>query len=111
VFLSALVKLGPHDFAEDVASFYVGDNEDNEQTAEDVLSSTLATLSDEMLTEFALRLVSTGHTEIPRESDIDFLAQAEATFVQAQPKKTQGKKHKPTVIKEPKTPTKKATPP
>ena len=40
LFLSALVNLDPYDFAEDVAAFYVGDNENNEQTAEEVLSGT-----------------------------------------------------------------------
>ena len=107
VFLSALVNLDPYDFAEDVAAFYVGDNENNEQTAEEVLSCTLATLPDEKLMEFGLRLVLTGHIDIPRESDIDFLAQAEAAFVPPPTKK----KPKPPVIEEAKLSAKKATPP
>jgi hypothetical protein len=53
----------------------------------------------------------TGHTDIPRESDVDFLAQAEVAFIPSQPKKTQGKRQKPTVIKEAKPSAKKATPP
>ena len=86
MFLSALVNLDPYDFAEDVAAFYVIDNENNEQTAEEVLSCTLATLLDEKLTEFALRLVLTGHTDLPRESDINFLAQVEVAFFRPHPK-------------------------
>ncbi|HLI76877.1 MAG TPA: ParB/RepB/Spo0J family partition protein [Acidobacteriaceae bacterium] len=111
VFLSALVNFDPYDFAEDLAAFYVGDNENNQQTAEEVLSCTLATLPDEKLTEFALRLVLTGHTDLPREGDIDFLAQAEAAFVPPPPKKANGKKPKPTVVKHAKSSAKKPSPP
>jgi ParB family chromosome partitioning protein len=111
VFLSALVNLDPYDFAEDVAAFYVGEDENNQQTAEEVLSSTIATLSEEKLTGFALRLVLTGHTDIPREGDFDFLAQAEAAFARPQTKKPKEKKPKPTVIKEAKASPKKTTPP
>ena len=111
LFLSALVNLDPYDFAEDVAAFYVGDNENNEQTAEEVLSCILATLPDERLTEFALRLVLTGHTEIPRENDIDFLAQAETAFVLQQMKQAPRKTQKPTVIEKVKASANKAVPP
>jgi ParB family chromosome partitioning protein len=76
-FLSTLVNLDPYDFAEDVAEFYAGGDENNQQTPEEVLSSTVAGLPDEQLTGFALRLVLTGHTDIPRENDFDFLAQEE----------------------------------
>jgi ParB family chromosome partitioning protein len=92
VFLAALVNLDPYDFAEDVAAFYVEDNENNQQTPEEVLSSALAALPDEKLIEFALRLVLTGHTGTPRENDFDFLAQAEAVFALSQPKKAAAKK-------------------
>lgn len=105
------MNLDPYDFAEDVAEFYVGGDENNQQTPEEVLSSTIAGLPDEKLTGFALRLVLTGHTDIPRENDFDFLAQAEAAFVPEQPKKPQGKKQKPVAIKEAKASAKKATPP
>jgi ParB family chromosome partitioning protein len=109
VFLCALVNLDPYDFAEDVAAYYVRGDENNQQTPEEVLSSTVAGLPDEKLTGFALRLVLTGHTVIPRENDFDFLAEAEAAFVPEQPQKTQTKK--PTVIKQAKVSPKKATPP
>jgi ParB family chromosome partitioning protein len=85
VFLSALVNLDPYDFAEDVASFYVGDDENNQQTPEEVLFFTLTNLPDEKLTQFALRLVLTGHTDIPREKDFDYLAQAADVFDPPQP--------------------------
>ena len=111
VLLSALVNLDPYDFAEDVAAFYVGDNENNEQTAEEVLSCTLATLPDEKLTEFALRLVLTGHTDLPREGDIDFLAQSEVAFVPLPPKKQSAKKQKPTMSKEASPPARNPVPP
>jgi ParB family chromosome partitioning protein len=96
VFLAALVNLDPYDFAEDVAAFYVGENENNQETPEEVLSSTLTALPDEKLTEFALRLVLTGHTDTPRENDFDFLAHAEAAFVPTQPtKKAAAKRPQP----------------
>ena len=111
VFLSALVNLDPYDFAEDVAEFYVGADENNQQTPEEVLSSTIATLPDNKLTEFALRLVLTGHSDLPRENDIDLLTQAEAVFVVTEPTKAQAKKQKSSVIKKPKPSAKKTTPP
>jgi len=107
VLLRALVNLDPYDFAEDVAAFYVGDDENNQQTPEEVLSFTIDTLPDEKLTGFALRLVLTGHTDIPRENDPDFLAQADAAFAPLQPKKAKAaktkdaapRKAKPTAVK------------
>jgi ParB family chromosome partitioning protein len=111
MFLAALVNLDPYDFAEEVAAFYVGDNENNPQTPEEVLSSTLAALTDDKVTEFALRLVLTGHTAVPRESDLDFLAQAEAVFAPPQSKERAAAK-KPRVVKTETTPkTQKETPP
>ena len=98
VFLAALVNLDPYDFAEDVAAFYVGDNENNQQAPEEVLSTTLTALPDEKLTEFALRLVLTAHTDAPRENDFDFLTQAEAVFNSPQPKKKAAAK-KPQPVK------------
>ena len=92
VFLHALINLDPFDFAEDVAAYFVGDDENNQQTSDDVLASTLASLPDEKLTSFALRLALTGHTDIPRESDFDFLAEAECVFAPPPPKKGAAKK-------------------
>jgi ParB family chromosome partitioning protein len=37
VFLNALINLDPYDFAEDVAAFYVGSDENNQKTTEEVL--------------------------------------------------------------------------
>jgi len=96
VLLSALVNLDPYDFADDVAKFYCGGFENNQETAEEVLSATIVRLPDEKLTEFALRLVFTGHTGIPRENDVDFLAQAECAFAPPTPnqevaRKSEGK--------------------
>ena len=83
----SLIHLDPFDFAEDVAAYFVGDDENNQQTPDEVLASTLTSLPDEKLTGFALRLALTGHTEIPREGDFDFLAEAESVFIPQQPKK------------------------
>jgi hypothetical protein len=59
----------------------------------------------------ALRHVLAGYTDIPRENGFDFLAWAEAVFMPRHPKKTQGRRPKPAVIKEAKPSAKKATPP
>ena len=80
---------------EEVANFYVGDDEKNQLTPEELLSFTIDRLPDEKLTGFALRLALTGHTDIPRENDFDFLAQAEAAFLPPQSKKAKEKKPKP----------------
>ena len=60
VFLHALINLDPYDFAEDVAAYFVGDDENNQQTPEEVLASTLTSLPDEKLTSFALPSCSYG---------------------------------------------------
>ena len=104
VFLFALINLDPYDFAEDVAAFYAGDDENNQQTPEEILLSTLTNLPDEKLTQFALRLVLTGHTDTPRENDFDYLAQAASLFDASKPKSSKAKatapaKGKPTIVK------------
>jgi ParB family chromosome partitioning protein len=74
-------------------------DENNQQTSEEILLSTIDGLPDDKLTGFALRLVLTAHTPIPRESEIDFLT--EAAFAPPQPKKAASKTAKaPTPIKD-----------
>jgi ParB family chromosome partitioning protein len=86
VLLTALVNLNP-EFIEGLASEIVGDDENNQQTADDVLASTIAALPDDKLAGFAIRLVFTEYAAIPREGEIDVLAEAEATFATPQPNK------------------------
>jgi hypothetical protein len=52
--------------------------------------------SDEKLTQFALRLVSSGHTDTTRENDFDFLAQAAAVLEPPKPKTAEVKDKPPT---------------
>jgi len=85
VFLHALITVDPYTFADDVAEHFVGDDENNQQVAEEILLSTLHGLADDKLTGFGLRLVLTGRTDIPSEGEFDLLAEAEATFVPAKP--------------------------
>jgi ParB family chromosome partitioning protein len=83
-----------------VAEQLAANDENNQQTSEEILLSTIDGLPDDKLTGFALRLVLTAHTAIPREGEIDFLTEAEAAFAPPQPKKTASKKAKtPTPIK------------
>ena len=74
----------------------------------------ITNLPDEKLTQFALRLVLTGHTDTPRENDFDFLAQTAAVFGPPNPKPSKTKatapaKAKPTIVKPAKVMAKKDT--
>ena len=92
VLLRALIHIDSYDFADDVAAHFVSDDENNQQTGEEVLLSVVDGLEDDKLSSFALRLALTGHADIPRENEIDHLAEAEAVFAQPQPKKVKTKK-------------------
>jgi len=108
--LRALVNLDPYTFADDVAEEIAAGDENEKRTAEEVLLATIDGLGDEKLTGFVLRLALTSHVAIPREGEVDFLAEAEAIFLQPQPKKASSKKaRKPTPIKASKTAAKKKT--
>lgn len=100
VFLRVLINLDPYTFTDDVAEHFAAEDENNQQTAEEILLSTLNGLADDELTGFALRLFLTGHTTIPRESEIDPLTEAEAVFAPQQPKTANKKKEgKPIPVK------------
>lgn len=88
VFLRALVNIDPYTF-DDVAEHLA---DDSQQTSEEILLSIIDGLPDDKLTGFALRLVITAHIPIPREGELDFLAEAETAFAPPQPKKTASKK-------------------
>jgi ParB family chromosome partitioning protein len=83
VFLHALITIDPYTFADDLAEHFIGDDENNQQTAEEILISALHALADDKLTGFGLRLVLTGWTDIPSGGEIDLLAEAEAAFIPA----------------------------
>jgi ParB family chromosome partitioning protein len=89
VFLRALVNIDPYTF-DDVAENFADEN--NQQTSEEILLSTIDGLPDDKLIGFALRLVITAHIPIPREGELDYLAEAETAFAPPQPKKTASKK-------------------
>jgi len=99
VFLRALCNLDPYTITDDVAEHFAGDNENNQQTAEEILASALSETPDEKLTSFALRLALTGYVAIPREGEFDFLTEAEAAFAPPQPTKEKKPKKAPTPIK------------
>ena len=92
VLIRALIHIDSYHFADDVAAHFVRDDENNQQTGEEVLLSVVDGLEDDKLSGFALRLALTGHADIPRENEIDHLAEAEAVFAQPQPKKVKTKK-------------------
>ena len=99
VLLRAFIQIDAYDFADDVAAHYVGDDENNQQSAAEVLLTVLDGMEDEKLPAFALRLALTGHVEIPREGEIDPLTEAEEMFVSVQPKQV---KAQMTPVKSPK---------
>jgi ParB family chromosome partitioning protein len=86
IFLRALVNLDPYTFTDYAAEHFAAD-ENNQQTAEEVLLFTIGNLADDKLTSFALRLALTGHTDIPQENEFDFLTEAESAFVPPPPTK------------------------
>jgi ParB family chromosome partitioning protein len=64
----------------DVAEHLAANDENNERSSEEILLSTIDGLPDDKLTGFALRLVLTAHTPIPREGELDLLTEAETAF-------------------------------
>jgi ParB family chromosome partitioning protein len=94
------VNIDPYTF-DDVAEQLAANDGNNQQTSEEILLSTIDGLPDDKLTGFALRLVITAHIPIPREGELDYLAEVETAFAPPQPKKTASKKTSttPTPIK------------
>ena len=90
VLLRAIVNLDPYTVADDLAEDIADENE--RRSAEEVLLSTIDNTADDRLTRFALRLALSGHVGIPRESELDFLTEAEAVFAPPQPKKKSSNK-------------------
>ena len=102
VLLRALVNRAPYMFTDDLAEQIAGQDENERRTVEEILLSAINGLNDDKLTGFALRLALTGHIDIPREGEFDFLAEAEAVFAPSQSKNSASKKPKaktPTPIK------------
>ena len=79
VFLRALVNIDPYAF-DDVAEQLAAKDENNQQSSEEILLSTIDGLPDDKLTGFALRLVLTANIPIPREGELDFLNRGRNRF-------------------------------
>jgi ParB family chromosome partitioning protein len=92
VLLRAIVNLDPYTFADDLADDLAEENENEQRTAEEVLLSTIDSLTDDKLNGFAIRLALTGHRGIPREGEFDFLAEADQAFAQIPPAKEENRK-------------------
>jgi ParB family chromosome partitioning protein len=110
VLLRAIVNLDPYTFADDLADDIAGDNENEQRSAEEVLLTSIDRLADNQLIGFALRLALTGHRSIPRESEFDFLAEAENVFAPPPPEQevSPKKAKKPAPIKSTSKPVQKA---
>ena len=90
--LRAIVNLDPYTFADDLADDLAGETQNEQRTVEEVLLSTIDTLTADGLTGFTIRLALVGHRGIPREGEFDFLAEAESAFAPPPPKKKAAKK-------------------
>lgn len=99
VFVRALVNLDPYTFTDDVAEHFAAEDENHNKSAEEILLGVVDGLSDDKLTGFALRLVLTGSTPIPRNGEADSLTDAAAAFLPAKPKKADKTTKAPTPIK------------
>ena len=109
VLLRALVNLDPYTFADDLADDIARENENEQRSAEEVLLSAIDTTADDKLTGFAVRLALAGHRGIPKESEFDFLTEAENVFAPKPAKKQKpSKEEEPTPIKTASKPVKKA---
>ena len=108
IFLRLLIHLD-YSFLEEVASHFAGD-ENRQHTDEEIVLEALSGTAEEKLTGLALRLVLSDHVGIPRETQVDLLAEAEQAFAALRPKavnaKSAGKKTKPATVKS--SPTKEA---
>jgi ParB family chromosome partitioning protein len=85
VLLRAIVSLDPYTFADDLADDLAGEHENDPRSAEEVLLSNVAATPDDKLTSFTIRLALAGHRGIPREGELDFLAEAETAFTPRAP--------------------------
>ncbi len=102
VLLRAIVNLDPYMFADDLAEDISA--ESDHCSPEEVLLATIDATADDKLARFALQLALSGHRGIPRQGELDLLAEAEAAFPAKKPKtvkaKTEGStKTKPTAKK------------
>ena len=86
VFLRALVTIDPYAF-DDVAEQLAANDENNQQSSEDILLSTIDGLPDDKLTGFALRSSSPHTYPFHAKTKSTFFAEAEAAFA---PTTTQG---------------------
>jgi ParB family chromosome partitioning protein len=98
VLLRAIVNLDPYTFADDLADDLAEENENEQRTVEEVLLSTIDSLTDDKLNGFAIRLALTGHRGIPREGEFDFLAEADQAFAQIPPAKGEKRKRTKNLI-------------
>ena len=105
VLLRAIVNLDPYTFADDLAEDIADENE--RRSPEELLLATIDATADEKLTHFAVRLALSGHVGIPRESELDFLAEADAVFTPPQKEvKPQNNGKSPVSLAKPKCKTK-----
>jgi ParB family chromosome partitioning protein len=92
IVLRLLIDLDPYGFLEEVAGHFSRDGENTEQTEREIILVALEKTADDKLTSFALRLLLSHHVAIPREGQVDLLAEVEAVFAPPTPKAAKPKK-------------------
>jgi ParB family chromosome partitioning protein len=85
-FTELLLNLSPYGLFEDAAEHFVGDDENNHKSEDEILTEALANCPDDKLMGFVLRLLLTEHVAIPHKDQPDWLTKAECVFAGAKPK-------------------------
>lgn len=85
--LRALVDSDEYSIFDDAATHYTGDNENNQQSACEVLSAAIAAVKDEELPAVLVRIAFGGHVAAVRDGETDYLTEAAKLFIpKSQPK-------------------------
>jgi ParB family chromosome partitioning protein len=92
VLLRAFITCDLYGQSDVVATHYAGVDDDNNQSSEEILLSVADRLEEVQLPELALRLALCSHIRIPKENEIDHLAEVEKVFAPKQAKRPTTKK-------------------
>jgi ParB family chromosome partitioning protein len=85
-FTELLLNLSPYGLFEEAAEHFVGDDENNNKTEDQILTEALASCADNKLKGFLLRFLLTEYVGIPHEDQPDWLSKAESVFAPVKPK-------------------------
>ena len=81
VLLRALASISPYTFAVDWNNRFSPDPDNDSRSVPEIIRSAVDALTDEKLSGFAVKLALCGHRRIPKDADVDILAEAAAVFL------------------------------